>query len=217
MKAPRVAPHLWGTKEGLRWVLGGAGAIDLATLTWKGLQMARAVKVLGLGLAGLLGLLVVGGLLLPASYRMERSILIVATPAEVFPHVNDLRKNAAWSPWEAQDATLKTVYGDTTVGVGATASWTSEHSGNGSMELLRSVPPTEIETALDFQEQGTATSHWRFVPAVGGGTKVTWSLEGDSGWNLIGRYFGFFIDRMVGPAYEDGLKRLKQVVEQAAS
>lgn len=35
----------------------------------------------------------------PSEFRVERTITIAASPDAVFPHVNDLYKCDAWSPW----------------------------------------------------------------------------------------------------------------------
>ena len=45
------------------------------------------------------------------------------------------------------------------------------------------------------------------------GTRVTWTNEGDMGANPVNRYFGLFMDRLVGPDFEGGLKNLKALVE----
>jgi hypothetical protein len=52
----------------------------------------------------------------------------------------------------------------------------------------------------------------RLEPA-GAGTRVTWTNEGDMGTNPVNRYFGLFMDRLVGPDFEGGLKNLKTIVE----
>ena len=46
----------------------------------------------------LVALLVVVALQL-SDYRVERITTIAASPAQVFPYVNDFHKREAWSPW----------------------------------------------------------------------------------------------------------------------
>ena len=67
-----------------------------------------------------------------------------------------------------------------------------------------------------FGEQGNALASVVLEPA-GAGTKVTWGLDTDLGFNPIARYFGMMMDGMVGPDYEKGLARLKAVAESAAA
>ena len=51
------------------------------------------------------------------------------------------------------------------------------------------------------------------LETAGAGTRVTWTNEGDMGANPVNRYFGLFMDRLVGPDFEGGLKNLKVLVE----
>ncbi|MGB0678911.1 MAG: SRPBCC family protein [Polyangiales bacterium] len=177
--------------------------------------MKKTFKWFGIVLAGLVALLVLVGLFLPSTYAVERSLTMHAPAALIFAQVDDLKKNRAWSPWHAADKTLQVTYGERTVGVGASSHWHGESSGKGRMKVTKSVPARRIEIHLDFEE-GQADSFWRFDAKGKHKTEVTWGMAGDSGWNLMGRYFGLCMDRMVGPYYEDGLRRLKKVSERLA-
>ena len=171
----------------------------------------KILKVFGILIGGLAGVFLVVGLFLPEDYGMSRSIEVNAPAEVIFEQVNNLKKNEAWSPWKAQDATLKMTYGPTTKGKGATYSWTSENSGAGTLTIEESLPPTKIRNALNFQGQGSGTGIWTFEPK-GKTTHVTWAMEGKAD-GLVGRYFGLFIDGMVGPSFEAGLSSLKKVAE----
>ena len=92
-------------------------------------------------------------------------------------------------------------------------SWTSEKSGEGTQTITASERPSRIETQLDFGEMGQPTADWTFESS-GAGTKVTWGLTGEA-TGALGGYFASMIDGMLGPDYEDGLRRLKGVVESA--
>jgi hypothetical protein len=43
---------------------------------------------------------------------------------------------------------------------------------------------------------------------------VNWSNEGDMGASPVNRWFGLFMDRLVGPDFEAGLVNLKRLAEQ---
>ena len=60
---------------------------------------------------------------------------------------------------------------------------------------------------------GTATGYFRLVE-TNRGVKVTNGFYGDNGVNLVGRYFGLFMDQMVGPQFEKGLENLKNIAEE---
>lgn len=43
----------------------------------------------------------------PSEYRVNRSATIAASPANVFPLVNDFHKWDLWSPWAKRDPAMK--------------------------------------------------------------------------------------------------------------
>ncbi len=172
---------------------------------------ARSARLIG-AFAVLALIFTSGVACLPDEARVERSIEINAPLAVVFDQVNDLKKNEAWSPWAAHDDTMVTTYGATTRGVGASSSWTSEEMGSGSMEITKSTPNSRIEIALDFKEEGTAQSFWDFSQQ-GDVVKVTWSfLSKPEGFGE--KVFAMMMDSFIGPYYEEGLEKLKEVSEQ---
>lgn len=171
----------------------------------------RALKIiLGLLVAIIVVVLAVG-VFLPKEYEVVRTIEIDAPPEVVFDEVNTLRDWEAWSPWLAGDPTIESKYSGPASGVGAKVTWTSEHSGNGTQTIMLSERPTRIETHLDFGNMGRPEAYWTFEPQDDG-TQVTWGLEGTA-TGPIGGYFAIMIDDWVGSDYEDGLRRLKHVVE----
>ena len=171
----------------------------------------RAVKIGGIIVGAIVLIVLTAGTVLPSDYRVERSIEIAASPEVVFGEVNSLKKWDAWSPWIARDESIQNSFSGPDEGVGATASWTSDNSGDGSQTIKVSRPHSRIETELNFGSQGSATADWRFE-AAGDGTRVTWGMGGD----MPGPLGGLMASRMdgwIGADYEDGLARLKKHVE----
>lgn len=152
--------------------------------------------------------------LLPREMQVARSVEINAVASEIFPHVNNLKANEAWSPWLSRDPEVQLNYGAVAEGVGATMSWASEHPqvGSGSMEIITSEPDTHLKTALDFGDMGTAVAFWDLVE-TDGKTNVTWGFTSDAGMNPVMRWMGLMMDGWVGPDYEQGLGNLKALVE----
>jgi hypothetical protein len=151
------------------------------------------------------------GAILPKDFRVERSIDIDAPPELVFDRVNSLRAWDAWSPWIARDPSIENTFAGPEAGVGATVTWTSDESGDGTQTITLSKRPTRIETRLDFGRMGKPSADWTFEPR-GNGVRVTWGLSGTASGPL-GGYFAKMMDRWVGADYEEGLRRLKGVVE----
>jgi hypothetical protein len=171
----------------------------------------RVLKLAALILLALVVVVVGIGALLPKDFAVERSIEINASPEVVFDEVNSLRKWSAWSPWLARDPSIENTYEGPEAGVAATVVWTSEKSGDGTQTITLSERPTRIETKLDFGEMGQPNAYWAFEPS-GEGVQVTWGLTGTA-TGPLGGYFARMMDDWVGADYEDGLARLKQVVE----
>ncbi|QWP76619.1 SRPBCC family protein [Lysobacter sp. K5869] len=152
-----------------------------------------------------------GGLLLPDKTHVERSTTIDRPPAQVYAMLDSFKRFNEWSPWYQLEPGAKYSYSGPDSGVGAGMAWNGEKVGRGSQRIAESVPPGKIAVALDFDgSQATATYT---LAAEGEGTRVTWALDSDHGYNLIARWFGLLMEKMVGKDYEQGLARLKQVLE----
>ncbi|MDJ0740568.1 MAG: SRPBCC family protein [Gammaproteobacteria bacterium] len=162
----------------------------------------------------LLLLFAVIGLLLPSSTAVERSIVIDAPPAEVFPHLNGMRAFHAWSPWSAIDPQTVYRFEGPEQGVGSRMTWASgnQQVGQGSQEITVSIPEREVETALSFGDKGNGTATFVLEPD-GGATRVRWRFHTEFGWDLFSRYVGLMLDSMIGAQYDKGLQDLKALVE----
>ncbi len=175
------------------------------------------MKVLGkilLGLVIVVVLVAVVGFLLPREVHLERSITVDAQPTEVYQAINDFQNFNKWSPWAKIDPNTTYDYSGPSSGVGAKMSWTSDHPdvGSGSQEIIESVPNQKVTNVLLFD--GFEPSHASLIiEPSGNGSSVTWTFDGDMGNNPIGRYFGLFMEDMLGPQYEEGLGNLKNMLE----
>lgn len=155
----------------------------------------------------------------PSAFRVERSVVVTAGPAQVYAHVYDLGKWQAWSPWAKLDPDAKIAFEGPRSGPGAIMRWAgNEKVGRGAMAITEAKPAEALTIQLDFVEpmEGTNISRFTFEPA-GQETRVTWSLEGRQGYveRLIGTVLGFDFEQMIGAEYERGLANLKAVSEAA--
>ncbi len=153
----------------------------------------------------------------PDSFRIERTILVKATPEAPYALVQDLHRWTEWSPWEGVDPAMKRTYGGPATGVGASYGWEGTAKvGSGRMEIIEAVPGAKLVLKLDFFTPMEAhnTAEFTFV-REGGGTRVTWAMFGPSPFlsKLIGLVFN--MDRMVGGMFEKGLASLKDRCERS--
>jgi hypothetical protein len=77
----------------------------------------------------------------PGTFRIQRSILILAPPQTVFPLINDFHNWSHWAPQDRQDSTMKRKFSGSSSGVGAISDWRgSGEAGAGRMTISESVP-----------------------------------------------------------------------------
>ncbi|HLM54411.1 MAG TPA: SRPBCC family protein [Pseudoxanthomonas sp.] len=174
----------------------------MKTIKW----MLMAVAIAGLAL-------VLGGLLLPSTTQVQRSIVIERPATEVFAILDSFQRQREWSPWSQDDPQAVYSFGGPGSGVGAKMIWTGNAAiGSGSQEIVESVPYRTIATRLEF-DGSLAALRFDLEPEAAG-TRVTWSMSSAHGYNPMHRWFGaLLLEPMVGPDLERGLANLKRLME----
>ena len=175
--------------------------------------MQLALKVLKY-LVGIAVLLSAVSFLLPATYSAARSVTINAPVDKVFPLVANHREWKRWSVWNQRDPNMQMTYSGPEMAAGSKWSWKSKSEGNGGMEFSVVEPNTRVGYILTMEDMTPATGELKFTPD-GAGTKLTWDMTGNAGMNPVFRWFGLFMDRLIGPDFEAGLKNLKKLAEAA--
>ena len=151
----------------------------------------------------------------PDEFTITRSKHISAPPDKIFPHLNDFRKWAAWSPWERLDPALTRNYGGAPSGPGSTYEWEGNNKvGKGRMEITDAAAPTRVDIRLEFIRPWTATNTTVFTLTPDAtGTTVQWSMSGKNDYK--GKAFSMVMnmDKLVGADFERGLDALKGIAE----
>ncbi len=77
----------------------------------------------------------------PATYHVERSTTIAATPEKISPLVTDFHNWDQWSPWAKLDPNMHVSYSGAPAGQGAIYEWQGNSKvGKGRMEILAAEP-----------------------------------------------------------------------------
>jgi hypothetical protein len=173
----------------------------------------ETLKKAAIGLLIVAVLFVIIGLSLPIETVVQRSIIINAPLNVVFNNVNNLKNHEKWDPWQAADKTMKITYGTVTEGTGASYGWTSE-MGDGIQTITESITNKSIKIELDFKKQETMRGWWTFTERDKG-VLVTEGFVNKSGTCFCTRYINLFFDAEIGKYFSKGLKKLKEVSEQA--
>jgi uncharacterized protein YndB with AHSA1/START domain len=156
------------------------------------------------------------------AFRIERSIHIAAAPDAIFPLISDFRRWTLWSPYEGLDPRMQRIYSGADHGVGAAYDWKGNGKvGVGHMQIVQADRPSRVRIQLDFFKPFEAHNQAEFtLTPEAGGTRVSWAMFGEQacGAPLLHFIMGliFNMEKMVGGQFEDGLRRLKSVVEAPA-
>jgi hypothetical protein len=177
-------------------------ASDIAA-TFFGETRENTQKIL-LGLVVLVVILAAVGFMLPREVHLERQVEIKASPAPIYTHITGMKAFHVWSPWADKDPD---------VGSKMSAKGNSD-VGEDSQEVTGIKANERVDTHLDFGDQGTAEAYVVLKDLGNGSTQVTWGFDSDMGAGSVGRWFGLFMDGMLGPDYEKGLSNLKGLAEK---
>lgn len=167
-------------------------------------------------LGAFVAILVAVGFALPTRYTVERSAVVAAPPARIWPLVGDFAQWPAWQPWAARDGEATfTAHG--APGVGQRFEWLGARIGQGQLEVTAIEDEARLEMRMDFRQGGPApVGTLRLEATADGATRVVWRVEGETAMRPIGNYLGLLMDGIVGPDLADGLARLKAAAEAPA-
>lgn len=175
------------------------------------------LKKILIGLVVLLGALVAVVATRPADFKLERTAKIGAPADVVHAQLNDFHNWKAWSPWENRDPAQVTKFEGAESGVGASYFWSgNDDVGEGRMTITDSKPGELVTIKLEFLKPFAQTNTTIFTLKGGAdGTDVSWVMTGQN--NFMGKAFSMLMDmdKMVGPDFEQGLAKLKEVSEAA--
>lgn len=168
-------------------------------------------KKLLLGGLGLVGCFFVVGFFLPAHARVERRLVMRATPTALFPLLATLKRWPEWTAWNTNrfpDMTMHFEGPDS--GVGATMIASGKSSGDGTVKITEADPASGITYTLDFNHGAQLfTGAIRFTNAADG-LLVTWTLDAELGRNPLKRWAGLALGTLMGGDMEKGLANLQQ-------
>lgn len=155
----------------------------------------------------------------PDTFRIERSISIIAPPEKIFSLIDNFHQWEAWSPWEKIDPACTRSYSGADSGKGAVYRWQgNQNIGQGRMEIIESSPFSKMVIDIDFIKPFAAHNTIEFFLEHQGDTvKVTQAMYGPS--PFISKLMGLFcsMEKMVGHKYEEGLESIKAIAEKKAT
>jgi effector-binding domain-containing protein len=174
--------------------------------------MTRLVEFL-ISLLIVVVIFVVIGLFLPSKRYFTYSIETNRPMSTVNDLFNGFSRFKDWNPLLRYDRRAKTEISGPAEGVGAKFSYQSRDKiiGNGSWEIVESIPGEKIKYKLSGPARGDNKSMTVRFTRTGQGNKnnvkITQEYRVDYGWDLFGRYAGLYVTRNVGDDVKRGLDR----------
>lgn len=146
----------------------------------------------------------------PSEFEVERSRVIKAQKSVIFSYVNDYRNWEDFGSWKDDDSSMKFTYSDTTIGTGASYSWTGSAGEGKTTTIFEKENDSIAQKVLFSGNEGTA--YLTFKDTVGG-TKVTWHSKGKIGFmDKVYATFKGGAEKMIGVTYEKTLTKLDKVI-----
>lgn len=166
----------------------------------------------------ILGIILVLSLLsflLPKTAHLERTVIILNTPEEIFPYIYNLKKWVKWSPWTAEDPNLEETFSGPEEGEGATYEWKGNHQvGKGKIIVKEVKDKDYIKWSLIFGPQETEALSYFELRKNEQSTTVTWGFTAELGQNPTSKYMGWIMKSYISEDFERGLLRLKKLMDQ---
>lgn len=171
--------------------------------------MKAFISVTGVLLLVMLGI----GFALPGDWSATRTIRIDAERTGVWPLIADLRRWNSWAPLGEVEAE----FSEPSRGPGATREWDDAAWGQGVVTIRSATPPMELVYEVAVEGGALRTIGTLQLESAGPETTtVTWTEEGDFGWNPLLSWFALGMEKRQGAQLDVGLRRLKQRVEEAS-
>lgn len=152
----------------------------------------------------------------PDTFRVERALGIAAPAEKIFALINDFHQWSAWSPFEKMDPAMKKNFSGAAAGTGAVYEWEGNaKAGKGRIEITEAAPSSKITMKLDMFKPFPANNLVVFtLEPQRDETYVTWVMQGPQ--SFMAKVMGVLMncDKMVGGQFEEGLARLKSIVEK---
>ena len=156
----------------------------------------------------------VGGMLLPASYSVSRSLLINAPPEKVYYNVADFNNFLKWNPWTKMEPSAQVTISGKPATPGHLWKWKGKETGEGQMEIKEVQPNKKIVYLLTFTSPYESTANNTFdFESSGNSTTVRWTMSG-RGSSTLEKWMYLSMDSMLGKDFDEGLSGLKKLSEQ---
>ncbi len=153
----------------------------------------------------ILAAIIVIALLLPRKVVVTRQADVTLSAQDVIARAASTEGFQSFNPYCTTDPDLKITPFGPTDGVGSGFRFEGKE-GKGT-QTVTEVTDTRVTHLIDLGAMGKPVQTIE-AEATSTGSRVTWTVTSDMGYNPVFRIFGLFMDRMLGKTYELGLKNI---------
>lgn len=176
----------------------------------------RLVKMFSFVLLGLFAVVTIIGLLIPSFVKISRGVIINADSATLFRALSDVKQWNQWLPWITTDSGAIVQLSPVTNQPGSFFRWQGVRYKSAGTISIKEIKNDEILLLHELQGMNKADGGFRIrsTGTKGEVTEVLWYMEYKLKWYPWERFYGIFVDHIIGPAFEKGLEQLKNFAEQ---
>jgi uncharacterized membrane protein len=178
----------------------------------------KILKKLLLGVAILIGLVLIVAWFTNKNYSVEREIVINKPKQQVFDYVKFLKNQNNYSKWATMDKNMKTSYKGTDGTVGFVSGWSSESNqlGTGEQEITKISDGDRIDYELRFIKpmESTSPAYMTTESVTDSTTKVKWGMSGTMAYPTNATMWFMDMNKMIGDDFDSGLTALKGILEK---
>jgi hypothetical protein len=175
----------------------------------------RLIKMFFIVVIGLFAVLTIIGLVIPSRAKISRGIIIEADSATVYKALSDVKEWNQWLPWITADSGAIVQLSPITNAKGSYFKWKGMQHKNAGFITIQELKPQLIELFYQIEEMNDAEGGFRIYASdsTNQRTEVLWFMEYKLKWYPWERFYGIFIDPVVGTSFEQGLSNLKVKLE----
>ncbi|MFN9108975.1 MAG: hypothetical protein ACK5XN_02690 [Bacteroidota bacterium] len=170
--------------------------------------MRKKIKLILVGIAGLIFLFTIIGLLIPSSVKISRGIIVNRDSATVAKLVGDVKSWPEWMIWlRSGEGSFVKFSNEGTVS--AVKWYTFNPKGSGEIELLGKGDEL-FRLRHHFPGLNVAEGGIRLRSVSTTQTEILWMLEYPLKWYPWERFEGIFLDGILGQSLEASLQLIKE-------
>ena len=148
-------------------------------------------------------------------YDLNRTIVINRPKAEVFAYVRQLKKELEWMPWFKKDPDTIIKFKGEEGKVGRALYWKGNKIGEGIQKITKVKEGKLMETQLLFIKpyKSMSMGYMAVKEVESERTKLVWGVRGTHKFPASVVTLFFSVERAFGKDIEEGLKNLKNNLE----